>query len=349
MRPRVVDWALLLLVAAEVGSGLGSFLVGRPTGRWVFWLHGALGLALVALVGLKLARVRRRVLERARWEAATPVSVALALAALGTAGLGVIWVLAQWPVNYPNGMILHTSAGILLLVLCLWHLALRAKPLRRVDLADRRSLLGLLALGAGGGLAWGAVELANRLAELPGKRRRFTGSRLAGAAPGRPFPVTMWFSDQVPALDARDYRLAVGGAVQTRLRLSLAELLERRQRTLDATLDCTGGWYTTQEWTGVPVGDLLAQAGAAPTAQAVRFLSATGYRWSLPLAEAQAALLATHVGGRPLDAGHGAPLRLVAPGRRGFQWVKWVVAVEVLEAPDVGQWAAIFTSGLDGA
>ncbi|WP_367281021.1 molybdopterin-dependent oxidoreductase, partial [Thermoflexus sp.] len=40
------------------------------------------------------------------------------------------------------------------------------------------------------------------------------------------------------------------------------------------------------------------------------------------------------------------PMRLVAPGRRGFQWVKWVVEVEVLSAPDPGQWIAIFLSGL---
>jgi DMSO/TMAO reductase YedYZ molybdopterin-dependent catalytic subunit len=38
----------------------------------------------------------------------------------------------------------------------------------------------------------------------------------------------------------------------------------------------------------------------------------------------------------------------VAPGRRGFQWVKWIEAVEVLERPDYGQWVAIFTSGFTG-
>jgi DMSO/TMAO reductase YedYZ molybdopterin-dependent catalytic subunit len=64
------------------------------------------------------------------------------------------------------------------------------------------------------------------------------------------------------------------------------------------------------------------------------------------LAEAQTTLLATHVGGELLTPGHGAPLRLVAPGRRGFQWVKWVTEIQVLTATDYGQWLAIFTSGL---
>jgi DMSO/TMAO reductase YedYZ molybdopterin-dependent catalytic subunit len=33
---------------------------------------------------------------------------------------------------------------------------------------------------------------------------------------------------------------------------------------------------------------------------------------------------------------HGAPARLVAPGRRGFEWVKWVVRVELHDGPDPG-------------
>jgi Oxidoreductase molybdopterin binding domain len=42
---------------------------------------------------------------------------------------------------------------------------------------------------------------------------------------------------------------------------------------------------------------------------------------------------AGRAGGRPLAAGHGFPARLVAPGRRGFWWVKWVVSIEVDRAP----------------
>ncbi len=72
----------------------------------------------------------------------------------------------------------------------------------------------------------------------------------------------------------------------------------------------------------------------------------TGYRWSLPLSEARDAVLATHVDGERLAHGHGYPLRLVAPGRRGFQWVKWVESVRVSKRRELGEWLAIFVSGL---
>ena len=62
-------------------------------------------------------------------------------------------------------------------------------------------------------------------------------------------------------------------------------------------------------------------------------VSATGYRRRFGPAEVTGLLLATHAGGRPLSAGHGAPARLVAPGRRGFWWVKWVSAIDVDDVP----------------
>jgi DMSO/TMAO reductase YedYZ molybdopterin-dependent catalytic subunit len=76
--------------------------------------------------------------------------------------------------------------------------------------------------------------------------------------------------------------------------------------------------------------------GAMPTAGWLRVESYTGYRWSFPLDEAPRLLLATHMSGEPLTHGHGAPVRLVAPGRRGFQWVKWVVRIELMEDEDHG-------------
>ena len=76
---------------------------------------------------------------------------------------------------------------------------------------------------------------------------------------------------------------------------------------------------------------------ASPTERAasISVVSVSGYYRRFSLNEARGMLLATHVGDKPLSHGHGAPLRLVAPGKRGFEWVKWVVRLEVNES---GKW-----------
>ncbi len=343
VRARLVDWSLLLLTLAGISTGLWSFLIGDPRGRWLFVAHGALGLAVLGVLWLKLRRVMPGLAVRQNRRISAVLGISTALAALATTGMGVWWVVMQSPVDYPNGMIVHTTLGFVLLGLGVWHLLVRFRPLRRRELRDRRSLLKLGTVLVTGGVLWAGVEGALRLTDAPGTRRRFTGSRQAAGA----LPVTMWMFDPIPTVDEESWRLTIDGRVAKPVRLSLADLASLPQSRLAATLDCTGGWYSEQLWTGVRVGELLHLAGVQEAARAVRFRSVTGYRWSLPIGEAHDALLATHVGDAPLARGNGAPLRLVAPGRRGFQWVKWVVAVEVLAAPDVGQWAAIFTSGLD--
>jgi DMSO/TMAO reductase YedYZ molybdopterin-dependent catalytic subunit len=99
--------------------------------------------------------------------------------------------------------------------------------------------------------------------------------------------------------------------------------------TLRATLDCTGGWYAEQTWRGARLDRLL--DGADGESIVVR--SITGYSRRFPRSDAAALLVATHVGDAPLSAGHGAPARLVAPGRRGFWWVKWITAIDVDDEP----------------
>jgi DMSO/TMAO reductase YedYZ molybdopterin-dependent catalytic subunit len=110
--------------------------------------------------------------------------------------------------------------------------------------------------------------------------------------------------------------------------LSVSELASFAD-VIRATLDCTSGWYATQDWMGVRLDRLL--GGAAGRSVLVRSL--TGYARRFPLGDATHLLLATQVGGVPLDAAHGAPVRLVAPGRRGFWWVKWVAEVRVDDVP----------------
>jgi DMSO/TMAO reductase YedYZ molybdopterin-dependent catalytic subunit len=115
--------------------------------------------------------------------------------------------------------------------------------------------------------------------------------------------------------------------------LSLGELSAADE--LVATLDCTGGFYSTQRWRGVRLGRLLELAGADRQARHVSVVSVTGYRWGFGIDDARALLLAMQVMGTPLSHDHGAPVRLVVPGARGFQWVKWVTRIELRRDPDL--------------
>ncbi|MCL4860500.1 MAG: molybdopterin-dependent oxidoreductase [Caldilineaceae bacterium] len=342
MRPRVVDWTLFILVTLATLSGFASFLVGLPKGWWVFMLHGAGGLAVVLPLVWKMRRVWPRLARPYRWERATVASLLTLLAVLLVLATGVVWSTWQWPARFPNGLWWHVALGLALAILLLFHVILRFKPLRRSDLRDRRAFLHLAGIGLSGLLLWGGNQAFNRAASTPGDRRRFTGSRNAGDD----FPVTMWMFDNPAPIDLSTWRLRITGAVAKEYAVDYTTLAARTRDRQEATLDCTSGWYTTQRWQGVRVGHLLAHAQPNTGAVAVSFKSITGYRWSLPLSEAYAALLATHVGNTPLTHGYGAPIRLVAPGRRGFQWVKWVTEIEVLTQPDRGQWQTIFLSGL---
>jgi DMSO/TMAO reductase YedYZ molybdopterin-dependent catalytic subunit len=326
---------LVVLVAALATGGL-AFAAGTGWGRPVVVAHTLAGLAVLVLAPWKSPIVRRGLARRAgpgRWASVTfgvlvLVAVAAGLAhATGTlAGLGPV-----------SAMQVHVGAALAAVPLLVWHtLARGGARARRTDLS-RRALLRAGVVAAGAGLALLAVEGVTRLAGLPGARRRFTGSlpvTTAGAtaSPAR-IPVTQWLDDRVPVLDPAAWSLRVGAGDATR-DWRYEELAGFGDR-VEAVLDCTGGWYARATWEGVRLDRLLPPGsleGAGTTASLV-VTSATGYRRRLPLADARNLYLATRLGGHPLGAGHGFPVRLVAPGRRGFWWVKWVVSVEVDPTP----------------
>ncbi len=68
-----------------------------------------------------------------------------------------------------------------------------------------------------------------------------------------------------------DYRLEVGGLVETPLKLSLAELRKLPSRTQITRHDCVEGWSAIGKWTGVPLAELLNRAKLKPEARYVVF------------------------------------------------------------------------------
>lgn len=294
---RAVNATILALLVVATGTGVLAFAVGSPgPARWVTGVHAGSGLALLLLVPAK-ARIARRGLRRPG-RSRKVIGLGLAVLVLGTVAGGLLHAVGGWrPYLGLLPMQLHVGAAVGALALLAVHLRLhrRRARVRRTDLDRRRALLGT-------GVVAGAAALG---VLVPGVPRRETGSHRLVV-----LPVTQWLFDAVPR-DPPAVDLAGLPAV-----------------TVRAVLDCTGGWYSEQEWRGVPVAAL----GLRPSL-AIDVVSATGYRRRFPASEAGSLLLATHVGGRPLRPGNGAPVRLVAPGRRGFWWVKWVERVEAVDEP----------------
>jgi DMSO/TMAO reductase YedYZ molybdopterin-dependent catalytic subunit len=375
--PRIVDWSLLALALAALATGLASLGIGDPDGAVVFVLHGVAGVALAALLAVKLRRVAARLRDRRAWDRATPLSILTATVVLLALATGGGWALgATVPLGFWTLLNVHVLFGLLVVPLVLGHLWTRFRPPRRRDLDGRRDALRYAGLALAGAATVRLGDALARRFDTAAAAARFTGSRPLdddgdGAPDGRgnaAFPVTSWVADDPDPIDPDDWRLRVGGLVDTPLDLGVDDLAPDdaaadgstpqdpapEDPTPDdfdppaaerALLDCTSGWYTVQDWEGIRLGTLLSRAGVRAEGRWVVVRSVTGYRWSFPLSEARGALLATRVGGERLSHGHGYPLRLVVPGRRGFQWVKWVDRVEVRRRRDLGQYVATLVSG----
>ena len=165
-------------------------------------------------------------------------------------------------------------------------------------------------------------------------------------------------------VDPAAWRLTVDGRVANELSLSLDELRERPATSLAVTMECAGNgrarleprpisqpWLLeavgNAEWMGVPLADLLDEAGVQDGAVEVLFRGLDRgveggeeqqYERSLTLAEARRdeVLLAHSMNGQPLPPQHGFPLRLIVPGWYGMTSVKWLEAITVLDRPFEG-------------
>lgn len=190
-------------------------------------------------------------------------------------------------------------------------------------------------------------------------RRVFIGAMLAGAAglalnlrkwPGFHFVAAaftvngfyIYTTSGIPNLTQKNYRLKVGGLVNSPKSFTLADILAMPRTRIVRDYHCVTGWTVSNvAWTGVKVSDFLAAVGPRPSANYVLLASADGsYTESLDMAQAHLpdVLLGYELNDKPLSAEQGFPLRLVIPDMYGFKYIKWVDAITLSADIVPGYW-----------
>jgi DMSO/TMAO reductase YedYZ molybdopterin-dependent catalytic subunit len=163
-------------------------------------------------------------------------------------------------------------------------------------------------------------------------------------------------------LDAREWRLSVGGEVEKPITLSLAELSKLETHSVVNTLECAGngrslhrpqvpgvqwgkGAVSTARFSGPRLRDVLQRASVKPTGKHVMFRGldevpgkVPPFIRSIPIEKALDAdtLIATHMNGSPLPQHHGFPARALTPGWIGAASCKWLTEIKLLDAEFAG-------------
>jgi DMSO/TMAO reductase YedYZ molybdopterin-dependent catalytic subunit len=139
----------------------------------------------------------------------------------------------------------------------------------------------------------------------------------------------------VPRLRAEDYVLRIHGAVDKELLLRFEDIRRMRLHERTITMTCVsnevgGPYVSTADFVGVPLRDVLAEAGVKPGAEQLFSTSVDGWTCGTPVADVlDRGMLAIGMNGEPLPAEHGFPARMVVPGLYGFvSATKWVVDME---------------------
>lgn len=141
----------------------------------------------------------------------------------------------------------------------------------------------------------------------------------------------------VPKVDIANWTLTVKGMVARERTYTYEDLLAMNLIEQDITLTCVsnevgGILMGNARWLGIPLADLLADAGADPAATQIVGRSVDGWSAGFPTAALtkSKALVAIGMNGEPLPFAHGYPARLVVPGIYGYaSATKWLKTIEL--------------------
>ncbi len=134
-----------------------------------------------------------------------------------------------------------------------------------------------------------------------------------------------------------NWKLDVGGLVETPREYSLADLRARPARSQITRHDCVEGWSAIGKWTGIPLRAILDDVRLRADARYIVLkcaddFSGTPYYESIDLVDAYhpQTILAYGMNDGVLAVGHGAPLRLRVERQLGYKQAKFVMGIEAV-------------------
>lgn len=134
-----------------------------------------------------------------------------------------------------------------------------------------------------------------------------------------------------PEIDFEHWALTVGGSVAKPGKYTLDQIRALPKVTQNTRHVCVEGWDVIGKFGGARLADFLAMVGADPSARYLTMTCADDYYESLDIETARQpqSLLCYEMSGRPLDRGHGAPLRLSLPTKLGYKQSKYLMTLDV--------------------
>ena len=143
---------------------------------------------------------------------------------------------------------------------------------------------------------------------------------------------------EVPQVRAEDWELRIHGMVDREITFTYQDIINRGLVEEDITLTCVsntvgGELVGNARWLGVPLLDLLDEAGIQAGADQLVGRSVDGWTSGFPienLRDGRTALLAVGMNGEPLPLEHGFPARVIVAGIYGYvSATKWITEFEV--------------------
>ena len=144
-----------------------------------------------------------------------------------------------------------------------------------------------------------------------------------------------------PRVDLATWAFTINDGPRPLKRWNWDEFDALPRSSFQADIHCVTKWSKFgTSWEGVRIDDLFTAASITPPSEYLLARSFDGYETNLPVADLRGdlAMIATRFDGKPLEAEHGGPARLLVPHLYFWKSAKWVSGLRFTKRDEAGFW-----------